>query len=181
MAALLLTKDSLRFCARERSGELSVSAGNAVAWTADAVWLQVEKSSSTLTYRYSSDGNAWTTIGSIPFGHVSSKLGFFATGSPDAATVAYIENLTEITNTREVLEETHQTGFSNPSGDQVFITHPEYFTRFSIYDLKGRLHLHGTISGNYIDTQALPAGLYVLRLEGADNEKPLTGKLLIAR
>jgi len=63
----------------------------------------------------------------------------------------------------------------------VFITNPEYFTHFAIYDLNGKLQLNGSINGNHIDVQGLIPGLYVLSLQGRDKEKLVTGKLVIVR
>ena len=181
MAAVILSKDSLIFRSREMASDLNLSQGNSIEWTSDIVWFQIEKSPGTLTCRYSSDGGEWTDIGSIPFGYGPSKLGFFATASPDTGTIAYIENLEEITDTQDASVAPGGTSFSNPSGNQVFITNPEYFTHFAIYDLNGKLQLNGSINGNHIDVQGLIPGLYVLSLQGRDKEKLVTGKLVIVR
>lgn len=180
MAAVILSKDSLLFRSREIAGDLNLSGGNSIEWTSDIVWFQIEKSSGALTCRYSSDGEEWTDIGSIPFGYEQSKLGFFATGSPDVGTIAYIEKL-ETTETQDASEGPKESGFSNPSGNQVFIANPEYYSHFSIYDLNGKLQLSGLIDTNYVDVKRLMPGLYVLSLHDKKNEKPVVGKLVIMR
>ena len=126
----------------------------------------------------------WTSIGSIPFGFSLSKLGLFATGYPDTGTIAYIENLEGSdlpTSTQGSLEDGNESGFSNPSGNKVFITNPEYYTHFSIYDLTGRLQLGGLIDARYVDVQSLRPGLYILSLHGKKNERTVVGRLVIAR
>ena len=181
MAAIMLSPDSLLFRARETAGALSFSAKNALEWTSDIAWLQIEKTPGGVTCRYSPDGEEWSAIGSIPFGHEPSKSGFFATGTPDSGTIAYIEQLEDLTNTRDASADPVGTSFSNPAGNRVFITHPEFFTQFSIYDLNGKLQLRGVLDGNHIDVQRLPPGLYVLNLQGPDQSKAVIGKLVIAR
>ncbi len=184
MAAVILSKDSLTFRSREKPGDLNLSDGNSIEWTSEWVWLQIEKSSGTLICRYSSDGADWTDIGSIPFVYGLSELGLFSTGSPDTVTVAYIEDLEEtklFTSLQDSLKKSPEIGFSNPVGNQVFITNPETYTHFSIYDLNGKLQLNGLIAGNYVDVQRLRPGQYVLRLHGKENERSVTGKLLIVR
>ena len=184
MAAIILSKNSLTFRFRENAGDLNLSGGNSMEWTTGAVWLQIEKSSGTLTCRYSSDGEEWTYLGSIPFGYSSSKPGLFSTGSPDTGTIAYIENLEETnlsTSTHDSLEDCSESGFSNPSGNQVLITNPECYTHFSIYDLNGKLQLSGLVDTNYVNVQTLMPGLYVISLYSQKNEKPVVGKLVIVR
>ena len=180
MAAIILSKDSLTFRSREKAGELTLSEGNSIEWTSDIGWLQIEKSSGTLTCRYSSAGEEWTDIGSIPFEYGLSKLGLFSTGSPDSVTVVYVENLKE-TEVQDTLKDCNKTGFSNPAENQVVITNPECYTHFSVYDLTGKLQLSGLIDGNYVDVQSLRSGLYVLSLYGRKNEKPIVGKLVIVK
>jgi hypothetical protein len=184
MAAIMLSKDSLTFCLREKAGDLSLSKGNSLQWTSNMVWLQIEKSSGVLTCRYSTNGDVWTVIGSIPFGFVPSKIGLFSTGSPDSGTIAYVDNL-EIkemtTSTQSSIEDDCVSGFSNPSENQIFISNPECYTHFSIHDLIGRSHLSGLIDGGHVDVQMLKPGLYILSLYGPTNKKPVLVKLVIAR
>jgi hypothetical protein len=184
MAAIVLGNDRITFHSREKAGELNVNEGTSIEWTSDIAWLQIEKSSGNLTCRYSATGEEWTDIGSIPFGYGPSKPGLFSTGSPDLVTVAYVENLEErelVTSTQDPLKDHDESGFSNPSGDQVFITNPEYYTHFSIYDVNGKLQLSGSIDSNYVDVQRLRPGLYVLSLYGQKKERPVVGKLVIVR
>jgi hypothetical protein len=184
MAAITLSKNSLTFRSREKAGELNLSEGHSIEWTSDSVWLQIEKSPGTLTGRYAANGEDWTDLGSISFGYGPSKLGLFSTGSPDSGTIAYVEKLEEralVTSTQDSFEEGHESRFSNPAGDQVFITNPKKFTHFSIYDLNGKLRLSGSIDGSYVDVQRLSPGLYVLSLFGRKNKRPVSGKLVIAR
>lgn len=180
MAAVILSKDSITFRSREKAGDLNLSAGNSIEWTSGVVWLQIEKSSGTLTCRYSSAGEEWTDMGSIPFEYSLSKPGFFSTGSPDNVTVAYVENIEE-TEVQDTVEDCTKIGFSNPAENKVFITNPECCTHFSIYDLTGKLQLSGLIDGSYLDVQRLGPGLYVLSLYCPENEKPIVGKLVIVK
>lgn len=180
MAAIILGKDRLTFCSREEPGSLNLSKGNSIEWTSDIAWLQIEKSSGILTCRYSSNGEEWTDIGSIPFEYKPSKLGLFSTASPDSGTVAYVENLEE-TEIQDSSQDCNVSSFSNPSKNQLFIANHECYTHFSIYDLNGKLQLSGLIEGNYVDIQRLRPGLYVLSLQGPKNEKPVVDKLVIVR
>ncbi|MBK8704296.1 MAG: T9SS type A sorting domain-containing protein [Saprospiraceae bacterium] len=178
MAAIILSKDSLTFRSREQAGDLNLREGNSIEWTSDIVWLQIENSSGILTCRYSSNGDEWTDIGSIPFGYGPSRSGLFSTGSPDSVTIAYVENLVE-TAIQDTLQDCTVISFSNPSENQVFIANSECFTHFSIYDLNGKLQLSGLIESKYVDVQWLRPGLYILSLVGPNNEKPMVGKLIV--
>lgn len=184
MAAILFSKGELSFRAREQSGDLALSPDNSMEWLSDTVWLQIEKLSDSAICRYSSEGKDWTDLGSIPFNYTISKAGLFSTGSTDIGTIAYVEQFKEsglVTSIQDNFMDGKISSFSNPSGNQVFITHPEYFNKFSIYDLNGRLHLSGTIDSNYIDVQKLKPGLYVLSLLSHKTNRSITGKLVIAR
>ncbi|MCB9286511.1 MAG: T9SS type A sorting domain-containing protein [Lewinellaceae bacterium] len=184
MAAIVLSADRVTFLSRETAGDLNFSGVNSIEWTSDIVWFQIEKSSGALTCRYSSDGEEWADIGSIPFGFSHSKLGLFATGNPDTGTIAYIENFEGPdlpATTQGSLEDGSGSVYSNPSGNQVFITNPEYYTHFSIYGLNGKIQLFGSINGNQIDVQKLRPGLYVLSLHGRNNERTVVEKLVIMR
>jgi hypothetical protein len=184
MATIILSKDSILFRSREKAGDLSFTKRNSTLWSSNNVWLQIEKSSTNLTCRYSSDGIEWTVIGSIPFSYISSKIGLFSTGSPDFGTIAYVENvvLKELTTSTETtLEDDCVINFSNPSENQIFIANPECYVHFAIYDVTGQLQLSGSIDGKYIDVQKLRSGLYVLSLYGPKHKKPILSKLVIAK
>lgn len=184
MAAIVLGKGRISFHSRESAGNLQVNEGESIEWTSDTVWLQIEKSSGALTCRYATNGMDWIEIGSIPFGYGPSKTGLFATGSPALGTIAYIESLEEAdipTSVDDPIEDGHGSVYSNPSANQVFITHPENYTQFSIYDLTGKLQLSGLMEGSYVDVKQLNPGLYILRLQGHKNANSVVGKLVIKR
>jgi len=104
----------------------------------------------------------------------------FSTGSPDSVTVAYVENV-EVTEVQDTIKDCNESGFSNPSGNKVFIINPECFTNYLIYDISGRLQLSGLIDAEYVDVQRLRPGLYIISLYGQKNERAVVGKLVIVR
>lgn len=181
MAAMLLSKDQLKFYARETEGAFNFSEKSEIEWSSPFVWLQIEKSIGTLKCRYSSNGEDWTEMISIPFEYGSSILGLFATGTPDLATVAYIEDLEEkeLSTSNKEVELKNKGGFSNPSRNQVFLQNPESFGFFSIYDLYGRLQIKGNVDTNYLDVQNLNPGMYLLSLYDQNHKKTITEILII--
>lgn len=184
MAAITLSKGNLTFYSREKAGDLSLGEENAIEWESEVAWLQIEKSSGTLICRYSATGEDWTEVGRIPFAYGASKLGLFSTGSPDKRTIAYVENIEEkqvVTSTQDQFEDNRVSFFSNPAGDQVYLSNPEYYTRVSIYDLNGKLQLSGRIDSHYLDVQHLRPGMYVLSMHDQKHQRIISGKLVIAR
>lgn len=179
MAVIVLEKDQLSYFSRAQTGQIGLDNGTPVDWSSHEVWLQIEKLNGEVICRYSSDGDEWSRIGSIPFEYDLSRIGFIAMGSPDEGCISYVDNLEETELQDAIPINCEDTSFSNPSKGQIFINYSDCFSHFEIFDYKGKRRLNSTIEGNTINIQSLNPGFYVLTLYNPDDDFRITEKLII--